>query len=406
MYLQTNRTRATPHGKSMFSLKKIETTKPILESFLAQLESGETLEISDEQYLESDPVYGLLQSLAIKVNQMREGQDDILLRLMRLEDYARVEGIGHWDTDIPPSRRPGMDTPFIWSPYFREFLGFKAESEFPNILGSWMSRLHINDKKNVIELFSAHLDDLSGKTPFDLDYRLQLKSGEYQWFHATAVTSRDSEGQALHTSGTMTNIHKRKMSELSKEEQYLNHLGIIEQVNSFAKEIIEGFENTCTDLSKATQTANHATQITQESNKKTARMAELINSVSSKNNLVHTISAKIQSIAQQTNLLALNATIESARAGEMGRGFSVVADEVKKLAGHSQDFSNEITVLILDAANEANKSVSTVEEISHSMNDIEQVILKVNTAINNAYSVIESQTSKISTIREIVSKLE
>lgn len=390
----------------MFSFKKPDTVKPLLESFLSQLESGKTLEVSEDQDLESDSVYGLLQSLALKINQQREDQDDIVLRLTRLEDYARVEGIGHWDTDIPTSRRPGMDTPFIWSPYFREFLGFKTEAEFPNILGSWMSRLHTDDKKNVIEIFSSHLDDFSGETPFDLDYRLQLKSGEYQWFHATAVTSRDSQGQALHTSGTMTNIHKRKVSEIKKEEQYQNHLEIIEQVNNFAKEIIAGFEHTCENLSKATQTTDKATQITQEGNKKTARMTELINSVSEKNDLVHSISAKIQSIAQQTNLLALNATIESARAGETGRGFSVVADEVKKLAGHSQDFSTEITDLILDAVNEANNSVSTVEEISDSMNDIKCSILEVNSAISDAYNVIESQSTKINSIRDVVSKLE
>ena len=92
--------------------------------------------------------------------------------------------------------------------------------------------------------------------------------------------------------------------------------------------------------------------------------AQLIRSLGDRSNQIGHIIGVINDIADQTNLLALNAAIEAARAGEAGRGFAVVADEVKKLAVRTSNSTSEISSMITSMQKEVHEVVASMETIT------------------------------------------
>jgi len=101
----------------------------------------------------------------------------------------------------------------------------------------------------------------------------------------------------------------------------------------------------------------------------------------------------IQAIAEQTNLLALNAAIEAARAGEQGRGFAVVADEVRTLASRTHKSTDEIKVMIARLVQNSNQSVTAVEDSLH------KLTATVDTA-GESHQVLQSIQQKVQQVLE------
>jgi methyl-accepting chemotaxis protein len=140
-------------------------------------------------------------------------------------------------------------------------------------------------------------------------------------------------------------------------------------------------EELSSSISEITRQVNQATSITKQAVHEAERNSGTIESLRTAVTKIGEVAALISAIAEQTNLLALNATIEAARAGEAGKGFAVVASEVKSLAGQTAQATEEITTQITAIQDATLNAVQANEKITGIISQIDDIATGIAAAV-------------------------
>jgi methyl-accepting chemotaxis protein len=237
--------------------------------------------------------------------------------------------------------------------------------------------------------------DLNLRTPVSSNDEIGLMSAA---FNSMLENIHDSLQQVRQTVSRLADSGARISTVATESATAVHHQQLqtssvasaMEQMEAATRSVATSAENTVSASDLALQESSDGAGVAQQAIAVITRLQQdldratrAVQKLDGQSQHVGTVLEVIQKIAEQTNLLALNAAIEAARAGEHGRGFAVVADEVRTLASRTHNSTEEIDQIITELQNDAQEAVSVMQQAVSAAGDGVEQVQKTNTALTN-----------------------
>ncbi|WP_099189352.1 methyl-accepting chemotaxis protein [Tepidibacter mesophilus] len=180
----------------------------------------------------------------------------------------------------------------------------------------------------------------------------------------------------------------------------------MKSTNDSAKEMIELSRNTESFIKRGGNITKALTKKSIETKKNFNNVSDKIKSLEQKSSKINEVTVIIRSISEQTNLLSLNAAIESARAGELGRGFSVVAEEIRKLSHQSEEQTNAISKVIDEIQKEIQEISKNVENTNELIDTQTKIVNNTEKTFKDIENVMDKMIDNIAIVTSKVQEIE
>ncbi|CAO3449928.1 hypothetical protein [Azospirillum argentinense] len=351
-----------------------------------------------------------------------------------LDLYGNHAGVGLWDAVFHNGDPAHPQSRWTWSGQFRRLLGFEGEQDFPNLMTSWSDRLHPDDSARTFASFGAFLADASGRTPFNVRYRVKMRDGSYRWFRAIGGCRRNAAGVALRACGSLIDVQEeeemrqragslaadfdvkvksvvqavsgssadmqgvsRQLGALSERStrQSAEAAAATAQAASNVQAVAAAAEQLSASIGEIGQQVERSVAIAREAVSRTEQIGGTADSLAQSAQLIGDVVKLIQGIAGQTNLLALNATIEAARAGEAGKGFAVVASEVKSLANQTAKATEDISAQIAGIQAATNQTIGAIQGIGETIRSINEISTTIASAVQEQAAATQEISNNV-----------